>query len=613
MTSAAPSFPWESAPEIEADWTLLQPLLTPAEGLPPQLYLALSPNPALPPHSLPIAMMRGMVLSTDTYFGSFYRAWWSEIAGLSRFALAVTLSGKARLQVFEETDAGRHPILDQDLAAGEARRFMLPLPLAPCAKGAASRLHLTLEARGDVTLAAVDFLTDRPPLRQTRLSVGLCSFNQEAHLTAILQRLLALADVEPRLARIHLVNQGAPFAAPALLALLGDPRLRVVAQRNLGGAGGFTRGLMEEMAEATPASHHLLMDDDILLDARLIGRALCFLDHAQPEIALGAGMFDKARPGLMYEAGAFLLPQNQIQAHGRDADLTDPAALSLFAALVNTDFNAWWFCILPLAAVARAGLPAPIFIRGDDFEYGQRLAAAGVPTITLPGLGVWHEPFDARPTSWQDYYDLRNRLIFAASAPGRVRQLSLAAVLGLILTGILTHNYPSARLRMQAARDYLDGPGPTLADAEALHRRIMALARQDAPETLDDAARSLPLAAPGRLVPQRIRTKALQMGLALVLGGALPPWRQEIVLTAREATPLRVAGRSYLRTNDRRGYHQRFVPRLGLMWALLGQTAALAWRFRREIRAADTAWTRALPAHRRPEWWRAAFDGASPR
>ena len=58
-----------------------------------------------------------------------------------------------------------------------------------------------------------------------------------------------------------------------------------------------------------------------------------------------------------------------------------------------------------------------MFIRGDDMEYGARLASRGVPTVSLPPVAVWHEPFYAKPPGWQLHYDLRNRLTFAAATP----------------------------------------------------------------------------------------------------------------------------------------------------------------------------------------------------
>ena len=66
------------------------------------------------------------------------------------------------------------------------------------------------------------------------------------------------------------------------------------------------------------------------------------------------------------------------------------------------------------------GLPAPVFIRGDDFEYGQRLARAGVPTVTLPGIAVWHDVTDRN--------EVHQRLQHLLEILGRHQRLQAAAV-----------------------------------------------------------------------------------------------------------------------------------------------------------------------------------------
>ncbi len=45
------------------------------------------------------------------------------------------------------------------------------------------------------------------------------------------------------------------------------------------------------------------------------------------------------------------------------------------------------------ASVRRVGASLPLFIKWDDAEFGLRAAAAGVPTVTLPGAALWHMPW----------------------------------------------------------------------------------------------------------------------------------------------------------------------------------------------------------------------------
>ena len=593
----------DTEPAHPADPHLLQDLLRPLQGQPGALYLRSHPATA-PDQSLRLA--RGTVLSTDTAFGAFYFAWWHSVAGLTRVTLAVRLSGRAEVRIQQDAGRGVTLVLAAEVD-GDGTTVTLVPQLEPPGTNGANRLFVEVKALTTCRVLALDWCTDQPPVRQTTLSIGLCTFNQEAYLTRTLTGLTALADRLPALLRIHVVNQGAPFTSAALQALCQHPKIRLTQQRNLGGCGGFTRSMVQEVAQAAPASHHLLMDDDIILDERMIQRALRFLDFAQEDVAIGAAMFDALRPTVVHEAGAWLGKANRIEPYCHEVDLGDPRQLWHFNARVRTDYNAWWFCIVPTKMVRKVGLPAPVFIRGDDFEYGQRLSEAGCATVTLPGLGVWHEPFYAKPTSWQDYYDLRNRLIFGATHPEKVSQLSLAHVVGLIASAALTHNYPSARLRLKAVQDYLAGPEQVFADPEAVHASVMAAAKPDAPERLGPEWSRRPAAPPGPKRPAQMAALVGHMALALLWTGFWPFRGRETVVMDVDATPLNIAGRPFVQTNGMRSYHLRFVPSKRVLWPLIRQTFHIARRYRRERAKVDAGWLAAIPKYRTPEWWQAIF------
>ena len=596
---------------------ILQRLLLPLPGLPEDLYLRLR-NPA-EPHAAALRpgpegellLAAGDVLSTDSFFGAFYRAVWRARTGVREIALAVHLRGEVRIRVFEDTGTGVRRLCSHDLDTRVRQGFRIAVPAVDPDPGLgttapASRIFVEIEAVRASELFALDVVTPTPPLRATTLSVGLVTFNQEARFARTLDALTRLADETPAIRAIHVVNQGAAFAADAIRRRLAHPRVRAVRQRNLGGCGGFTRTLAAALEDPEgPSSHHLMMDDDIVLDPRMILRALRFLDYAEADIALGAGMLDSLRPTVMYEAGAFLRPDNTIAPYAHNTDLADPGQLWRFNAPVATDYNAWWFCILPLERCRAVGLPAPVFIRGDDFEYGQRLARAGVPTVTLPGIAVWHEPFYAKPQGWQSYYDLRNRLIFGATYPDKVRQLGLAHVACLITTAVLTHSYAIAALRLRAVEDFLAGPEALFAeDAEALHARVAALARAEPPERLDDRAWALLPPDPAR--PRRDRMAGLiaQQALSLLRTGFGPLKRQAtVVLMDADAHAANTAGRAYVLTNGARSFHLRFVPRRGRMWQLMGQACRTLWRYRRARTAAGRAWADGIAPYRSPGWW----------
>ncbi|MDT8853543.1 glycosyltransferase [Paracoccaceae bacterium Fryx2] len=563
-----------------------------------------------------VGLEAGDILSTDTFFGSFYRAYWQAFTAVKDIAVVVGFRGRGKVRVFEDIGRGVVLLCEYDLQTPGLHRHLIrfrPTSLDTTLFGGepTSRLFVEVEAKRSSEVHSIDFVTEEAPQRQATLSIGLCTFNQEAYFARTLGLVARLAAGSDAIRAVHVINQGAPFQSPAILGLLEAPKIHAIAQRNLGGCGGFTRSLAEELAAPAPASHHLMMDDDIVLDERMILRALRFLDYADRDIALGAGMLDSLRPTVMYEGGAFLRNDNTIHPYCHNVDLADTAQLWHFNTPVRTDYNAWWFCILPVEQARKLALPAPVFIRGDDFEYGQRLARAGVPTVTLPGIGVWHEPFYAKPSGWQDYYDLRNRLIFGATYGDKVQQLSLAHVTGLITTAILTHNYMSAELRMRAVTDFLTGPDRLFgSDPEEIHKGIMALARQHAPERLDASWKQRPLSQ-GKPRPTSMRGLAIAQLVSMLRTGLGPLRRGTAMLLDADAHPGNTAGRGYVLTNGPRSYHLRFVPRRGRMWSMMLRAALLTLRYRSGRTAAGEAWAAGIATYRDPAWWAGTFGPAA--
>ena len=441
------------------------------------------------------------------------------------------------------------------------------------------------------------------------LSVGLCTFNKEAYFARTAERITALVANEPAVTQVFVVNQGGSFESPRLHDLMAGPKITTIEQRNLGGAGGFSRTLYEAQAAKPPATHHLMMDDDIVLDERLIIRTLQFLRYATSEIAVGGGMLETLRPTFMHEAGAFIGQNITVESYCCDVDLADPGQMYHFNSPVETDFNAWWFCVLPMKPSLRAGLPLPIFIHGDDFEYGQRLAALGVPTVTLPGVAVWHEPFHAKPASWQHYYDLRNQLIFGATYGDKYGQVSVMRVLGLLSIAALTHQYQRAEGHLLAVVDFLDGPAAVFGeDAEKKHKRIMAMSKANASERLNDEVWKPKPTSPWKPFPEGMRNLAISFVKSALVTILLPHRRGEPpIFLDFQNNPRNAEGRAYVLTNGMRTYHLLNRPQrwrtLGLLW----RSTMVGLRYRRERDAIAKVWLNEIGRYQSTAYWGDVF------
>jgi galactofuranosylgalactofuranosylrhamnosyl-N-acetylglucosaminyl-diphospho-decaprenol beta-1,5/1,6-galactofuranosyltransferase len=426
----------------------------------------------------------GEVLSFDTFVNSFYASYWRDLAGPFPLRLTtetsgactvrVVHSGTGRRQVLQQIDAdGAHAISTTDLLREDGV------------------LHLEIEARSGavVSLHRAAWITDAPSRFPVRLTIVTCSFGREAQLSENLKTIASCVSGTPEISEVIVVHQGdrdlesIPLFTALRAADTFHGKLRVIRQPNFGGSGGFARGMLETLAR--DSTHVLLLDDDIEIDAAMLPRLLAILRHTDPETIVGGQMLNLRHPTRLSASNeTFDLVTLQRDNPLSGLDLTQPGATGVFARVRTSNYNAWWMCCLPVALVRRVGLPLPFFIRHDDTEHGLRCTESGARVITMPGLFVWHQPFDEGRSPWISYYDRRNQMI-AAAAHGR---LSLRHALRWYVRdmsrALASHQYGFCLANCLAVEHFLAGPEAVFSTPRATHDRLRA-----------DQARSVLLAA----------------------------------------------------------------------------------------------------------------------
>ncbi len=275
------------------------------------------------------------------------------------------MSGEGRFwcNVFREAMSvgcvliGRYLI---ELGVRGADEVRLPIALTPQGHGHGGRIFVDLEALAAATLTGLAWTTTQKPLREVAIGVGVCTFNREPFVVRTLQRLLA-APPEAAVARIAVVNQGARLESDAFAALArqGGGRLASFEQGNFGGAGGFTRSVIELLRHAE-VTHVLFMDDDVELDARHLLTTAAFLRYARKPLVVGGHMLDLFRRNVLYEAGNAVSPDNQLRPNHHNLDLNKLESLTALSRAAPSHFNGWWYAAIPVRCFHEHGLPLPV-------------------------------------------------------------------------------------------------------------------------------------------------------------------------------------------------------------------------------------------------------------
>ncbi len=418
-------------------------------------------------------------LTFGTYFNAFPASYWRRWTDMESVRLVMRVSGQGTVIVYRSTAKGHVQRADSAVIDSSSKvvTIELELSLKPFIDG--GWYWFDIEAGDEpMTLqsAAWGFETDRT--ESGTLSIGITTFNRPEFCVDQLINLAAHPAVLGILDQILVVDQGTQKVTdhelyPQAAASLGA-KLRVIEQGNLGGSGGFSRA-MDEVTVKGAADYVLLLDDDVVCEPEGILRAVAFADLAKQPTLVGGQMFSLYDRSVMHAYGETVAKYRWFwgaapnTVHGHNFARKSLRATSWLHRRIDVDYNGWWMCLIPTSVIREIGLSLPMFIKWDDAEFGLRAADVGYPTVTLPGVAVWHVPWHEKDDTidWQAYFHRRNRIIAALlhspyERGGRLIRESFETQ----VKHLLSMQYGPAEMGLMAIEDILEGP-------QRMHRDVM--------------------------------------------------------------------------------------------------------------------------------------------
>ncbi|UWX96301.1 glycosyltransferase [Arthrobacter zhaoxinii] len=410
----------------------------------------------------------GERVSFGTYFNAFPASYWRRWTNLDTIRLSVRTSGTGAVSVYKSNARGA-------LQHVETQRVNSP---------ATSTFELSLKPFGDggwywfdlvagsepLILEKAEWQAPGEPVTPGSVTLEITTLNKTSFC---INNLRILGDHPEALAYVKevlIVDQGTEKVAeaegfPEVEAMLGG-KLRIINQANLGGSGGFARGMYE--AVESGSDYVLLLDDDVVMEPESISRLLMFADRCKTPTIVGGHMFDLYNRTVLHTFGETVNPYRfqPDQPHaemtlGHDFVRSNLRHTSWMHRRVDVDYNGWWMCLIPTKVIRDIGLSLPVFIKWDDAEYGLRAKSAGYPTVSMPGSAVWHVSWIDKDdlVGWQAYFHTRNRMIAALIHSPYEHGGRVVRETGYMdLKHLISMQYFTAQGRVMALRDLLRGP-----------------------------------------------------------------------------------------------------------------------------------------------------------
>jgi hypothetical protein len=239
-------------------------------------------------------------------------------------------------------------------------------------------------------------------------------------------------------------------------------RLTVHPNKNVGGSGGFARGMYEALHQDRPATHVLLMDDDVVIMPESIKKTYRMLTVLKKEYQgqfIAGAMMALEDMCIMHEDLGTIRDNGEVCPRNRDLNVTDLVNVLICEKehpQFKRQFGAWWYCCMPIEAIRENGLPLPIFIRSDDVEYGLRCNPG---FITMNGICLWHMGFSNKYSPSVDMYQVYRNMLIIKATTGVCSDVDFLVQIKLMFrVEMLKHNYKSAELILMAIEDYMKGP-----------------------------------------------------------------------------------------------------------------------------------------------------------
>ena len=456
----------------------------------------------------------------DTWMNLFAAQKYYQFCDLGKIFLKIDVSSSCEVQIWScNTNyifgPQRQLLLSKQISAGENT---IELPDVTKAEGIYFSLLFPQES--SMCLTHCGWYTDKASNFCDRVALICCSFKREGYVYKNIEKIKKYfcndKDFSSH-AHFYVIDNG-----KTLDLSKNTDNITIIYNNNSGGAGGFTRGIIEAMDAPDSFDRLILFDDDVEIFPESLKRTWLLANYLKKEFRnafIDGAMLRNEHKNMFFEN---LAVRNGILAtaylpHDLDLNKTDQILLTnhipqeLFVQdAVNKTDGAWFFCSFPLSLVKEKKLPLPLFIRGDDLEWGWR--NQGTPHIAMNGICIWHASFDFRVGIITEcYWMIKNTFFIAGFYYPQNQKRWITEMMEYYNVLLATHNYPGLKLLIAALQDIAKGAAFFETNPEKLLNRLGAIAREIPSQDIvheDEILRmTLPPLPPPRSIIQKICNK----------------------------------------------------------------------------------------------------------
>ena len=297
--------------------------------------------------------------------------------------------------------------------------------------------------------------------RDVRVTLATTTFKKERYVRKNWELLHKGVFADPELADHFcwkIVDNGSTLNP----AEFNDEYVEVIPNRNVGGSGGFCRGMLAAIDQQVRPTHVLLMDDDVEFLPESFRRVYMLLRLLKTEFDdhfISGAMLEIHQRNIQHEDVGLFRPNG---AHGPAkprynlSKKGNPVRNEVLLPEDPHQYMGWWYCCIPMQFVREDNLPLPFFIRGDDVEYSIRNHAK---FITMNGICIWHEGFSTKFSASLELYQVHRNDLILRTMNEHISDIDvITRMKNLFWEEMFKFNYKGCELILDAVEDFLKGP-----------------------------------------------------------------------------------------------------------------------------------------------------------
>lgn len=392
-----------------------------------------------------IIFRKGGFVSFDTFFNGFTVQAWRNNTNIDKLFLKVNCKGRFLLRISQHHSVDQLAFLQEVILDSLDHLYMLEINDWRELKDGI--LYFSLKSlEDDSEFYSAEFVTDTKPVNDVRLGVVITHFNRKQYVVPAIRRISDELLSDDNYSSISLI------VADNSRNIEDSEKYKaiVIPNKNLGGSGGFTRGLL--YLEDNGYTHCLFMDDDASCEIESIRRAYHLLQFSTTEkFAVAGSMLYEDYPCNLHEKGAIFYNSNYLQLK---SNLDMRLVRDLVAAEYTNNqpnYGGWWFFGFKIEEIKYYSFP--FFVRGDDVLFG---VSNDFNIQTLNGISCWAEHFAYKDSPMTKYLGARSTLInnFWMNTP---KDYTITSLKRWFLVNLFSFNYGSAQAILCAVKDVLLG------------------------------------------------------------------------------------------------------------------------------------------------------------